>query len=105
MYFVHPSVLVCISSSQSDSFEVRAFLYALLFLRVSRRTSRLHHGWLKCVDVYLEGTYLLTLSMHFCLKVVQSVLTSVSVVLACVNSCVNSFKSSDIEDLSARFHR
>ena len=50
---------------QSDCvFETRAFLFAFLFLRDSRRTSRLHHGWLKRVDVYLEGTYLLTLSVQ-----------------------------------------
>ena len=103
MYSMHPSILFCISSSHTGS--LRFVLSSILFMRVSRLTTRLHQGWLKQVDVYLEGTYLLTFSIYFCLKVVQSVLTSVSVVLACTHSSVNCFKSFDMELLSARFHR
>lgn len=59
--------------------EARAFLYAFLFLWEKRLTSRLHHDWLKRVDVYLEETCLLTLSMHFRLNVDHEVSIGVSV--------------------------
>ena len=106
MYFGHPSVLVCVSSSQKGSLRhMLSCMPFFSFVQVGEHHNYTRVGCSKRVDVYLEGTYLSTLSMHFCLKVVQSVLASVSCMLACINSSVNSFKSSYIEHLSVRFHR
>ena len=94
MHSVCLSGFVCIVSSQIVSLNhalscMPFFSYGIVASHhgCSCLTSWLHYGWLKRVDVFLEGTYLLTLSVHFCLKVDHKVSTGVSAVFSWTVVC------------------